>query len=130
MKQIITDNQALLEVLAEEGFSLICDPLMRITITDEEEHRIYGVVAEKAPAAMGDFEVREIGTIVYANHDEAIQAAKEYQEAHGGIIYDEIIGELFDDFGDNMGDYGQIVVGTGEGSEPFGDSWETFYYEP
>lgn len=66
---------------------------------------------------------------IYDNKAAAMKAAKAYQKENGGVIFDDSAEDLFDDWGHFMGTYGEIAVGTGEGSEPFGDSWKSFYYE-
>lgn len=60
MKHIITDNQELLEVLAENGISLICDNEMRITITEDEAEAIPAIIAKLAPAASADYTIENI----------------------------------------------------------------------
>ena len=55
MKQIVTDNTELLEVLASNGISIICDDDMRMMVTDTDATRIDAIVAEKAPAAFADY---------------------------------------------------------------------------
>ena len=60
MKQIITNNSELLEVLVENGISITCDGLMRMTLSDEDAERLDKVVEESAPAAAGDYTVEEI----------------------------------------------------------------------
>lgn len=57
MKTIITDNHELLEILAQQGFSLICNPEMQVTITDEEAERLPSVIAEIALAAAYDYTI-------------------------------------------------------------------------
>ena len=55
MKQIVTDNADLLEVLAANGISIICSDDMRMMVTDKDATRIDAIVAEKAPAAFADY---------------------------------------------------------------------------
>ena len=55
MKQIITDNAELLEVLEANGINIICDDNMEMMITDADAIRIDAIVAEKAPAAFADY---------------------------------------------------------------------------
>lgn len=64
MKQIITDNNALLEVLTEKGINIICDDQMRMTLSDEDAERLDKVVEEFAPAAAWDYTVTNIGYFV------------------------------------------------------------------
>ena len=58
MKQIITDNSELLEVLTANGINIICSDDMRMLITDTDAMRIDAIVAEKAPAAFADYIIR------------------------------------------------------------------------
>ena len=55
MKQIITDNAELLEVLKANGFNIICNDNMEMMITDADAIRIDAIVTEKAPAAFADY---------------------------------------------------------------------------
>ena len=55
MKQIVTDNTELLEVLAANGISIICDDDRRTMVTDTDATRIDAIVAEKAPTAFADY---------------------------------------------------------------------------
>ena len=55
MKQIITDNAELLEVLTANGINIICNDEMQMMITDTDVARIDAIVAEKAPAAFADY---------------------------------------------------------------------------
>ena len=57
MKTLHTDNKALLELLSEQGVSLVCDERMEIIVTDEDAERIPSIVAELAPAASGDYSI-------------------------------------------------------------------------
>lgn len=60
MKQIITSNNELLEVLVDNGIGIICDDQMRMTISDEDAERLDEVLEEFAPAAAWDYTVEEI----------------------------------------------------------------------
>lgn len=60
MKQIITSNNELLEVLVDNGINIICDDQMRMTISDEDAVRLDKVVEEFAPAAFCDYTIEEI----------------------------------------------------------------------
>lgn len=60
MKQIITNNTELLEVLVENGININCDDQMRMTLSDEDAERLDKVVEEFAPAAAYDYTVEEI----------------------------------------------------------------------
>ena len=55
MKQIITDNTELLEVLEANGINIICNDNMEMMITDADVSRIDAIVAKKAPAAFADY---------------------------------------------------------------------------
>ena len=57
MKQIITSNNELLEVLAENGINIICDDQMRMIISDEDAAKVGQVVKEFAPAAYMDYTI-------------------------------------------------------------------------
>ena len=55
MKEIVTDNAELLEVLEANGINIICSDDMRMMVTDTDATRIDAIVAEKAPAAFADY---------------------------------------------------------------------------
>ena len=55
MKEIITDNTELLEVLEANGINIICNDNMEMMITDADAIRIDAIVTEKAPAAFADY---------------------------------------------------------------------------
>ena len=55
MKQIVTDNTELFEVLTANGINIICNDEMQMMITDTDATRIDAIVAEKAPAAFADY---------------------------------------------------------------------------
>ena len=55
MKEIITDNAELLEVLTANGINIICNDNMEMMITDADAIRVDAIVAEKAPAAFADY---------------------------------------------------------------------------
>ena len=55
MKQIITDNAELLEVLEANGINIICSDDMKMVVTDADAARIDSIVAEKAPAAFAEY---------------------------------------------------------------------------
>ena len=55
MKQMVTDNTELLEVLTANGISIVCDDDMKMMVTDKDATRIDAIVAEKAPAAFADY---------------------------------------------------------------------------
>lgn len=55
MKEIVTDNAELLEVLEANGINIICSDDMRMMVTDTDAMRIDAIVADKAPAAFADY---------------------------------------------------------------------------
>ena len=55
MKQIVTDNTELLEVLEANGINIICSDDMKMMVTDTDAMRIDAIVKEKAPAAFADY---------------------------------------------------------------------------
>ena len=55
MKQIITDNAELLEVLEANGINIICSDEMQMMVTDTDAARIDAIVTETAPAAFADY---------------------------------------------------------------------------
>ena len=55
MKQIITDNAELLEVLTSNGINIICSDDMKMMVTDTDAARIDAIVTEKAPVAFADY---------------------------------------------------------------------------
>ena len=55
MKEIVTDNAELLEVLTSNGINIICSDDMRMMVTDTDAIRIDAIVEEKAPAAFADY---------------------------------------------------------------------------
>lgn len=55
MKTIWISNDALKEVLVENGIELICNENMDINVSDEDAARIPAIVAEYAPAASEDY---------------------------------------------------------------------------
>ena len=55
MKEIITDNTELLEVLTANGINITCSDDMRMMVTDADAARVDAIVAEKAPAAFADY---------------------------------------------------------------------------
>ena len=55
MKEIITDNTELLEVLEANGINIICNDNMEMMVTDADAIRIDAIVTEKAPAAFADY---------------------------------------------------------------------------
>ena len=55
MKQIITDNTELLEVLTSNGINIVCSDDMKMMVTKTDATRIDAIVIEKAPAAFADY---------------------------------------------------------------------------
>ena len=55
MKTIWINNDALKEVLVENGIELICNENMQIQVSDEDAERIPAIVQEFAPAAADDY---------------------------------------------------------------------------
>ena len=55
MKEIVTDNSELLEVLEANGINIICSDDMKMMVTDTDAMRIDAIVAEQAPAAFADY---------------------------------------------------------------------------
>ena len=55
MKEIVTDNAELLEILVDNGINIICSDDMKMMVTDTDAIRIDAIVAEKAPAAFADY---------------------------------------------------------------------------
>ena len=55
MKQIVTDNTELLEVLEANGINIMCSDDMKMMVTDTDAARIDEIVTEKAPAAFADY---------------------------------------------------------------------------
>lgn len=55
MKEIVTDNSELLEVLVDNGINIICSDDMQMMVSDTDATRIAAIVAEKAPAAHADY---------------------------------------------------------------------------
>lgn len=60
MKQIISSNNELLEVLVENGINITCNEQMQMVVSDEDAERIESIVNELAPAAADDYTIEEI----------------------------------------------------------------------
>lgn len=60
MKQIITNNTELLEVLSQNGIEIMCDEEMRMILTDEAVMKLNDIVKEVAPAAIYDYSICEL----------------------------------------------------------------------
>jgi len=57
MKTLYTDNSALIELLTNNGISIICNEQMEMTISDEDAERIPTMIEELAPAAISDYTI-------------------------------------------------------------------------
>lgn len=57
MKNIITNNSELLEVLVSNGIVITCNENMEMQVSDEDAERIPEIVAEYAPAAAMDYTI-------------------------------------------------------------------------
>ena len=55
MKEIVTENTELLEVLVANGINIICSDDMEMMVTDTDATRIDAIVKDKAPAAFADY---------------------------------------------------------------------------
>ena len=55
MKEIVTENTELLEVLVANGINIIYSDDMKMMVTDTDAIRIDAIVAKKAPAAFADY---------------------------------------------------------------------------
>lgn len=60
MKKIETSNTELLQVLTDNGISIICDNDMQMTISDEDASKIDDIVSRFAPAATYDYVLTDI----------------------------------------------------------------------
>ena len=60
MKQIISSNNELLEVLVENSINITCNEQMQMVVSDEDAERIESIVNELAPAATDDYTIEEI----------------------------------------------------------------------
>ena len=50
-----TDNPELLEILNEQGISIVCTEDMTMEISEEDAERIESIILEYAPAAIHDY---------------------------------------------------------------------------
>lgn len=57
MKQIISNNSELLEVLAENGINITCNEQMQMVVSDDDAKKIESIVNEIAPAAAYDYTI-------------------------------------------------------------------------
>ena len=57
MKQIISSNNELLEVLVENGINITCNEQMQMIVSEEDAERIESIVNELAPAAADDYTI-------------------------------------------------------------------------
>ena len=60
MKTYFSDNDALTELLIDNGIELTCNENMEVLISDEDADRIEEIVKELAPAAIGDYCIEDI----------------------------------------------------------------------
>lgn len=60
MKKIWFNNHELMELLADNGISLIVNENMEITIQDDEVEKINTLVRELAPAAQWDYGIEDL----------------------------------------------------------------------
>lgn len=60
MKQIISNNSELLEVLAENGINITCNEQMQMVVSDDDAEKIESIVNEIAPAASYDYTIEKL----------------------------------------------------------------------
>ena len=60
MKQIISNNSELLEILAENGVNITCNEQMQVVVSDNDEKKIESIVKEIAPAAAYDYTIEKL----------------------------------------------------------------------
>lgn len=60
MKQIISNNSELLEVLAENGVNITCNEQMQMVVSDDDAKKIESIVKEIAPAAASDYIIERL----------------------------------------------------------------------
>lgn len=60
MKQFITDNDELLELLQKKGVNIICDENMRMTISDEDAEKVGPIASEFGPGALNDYLIEDL----------------------------------------------------------------------
>ena len=60
MKQIISNNSELLEVLAENGINITCNEQMQMVVSDDDAKKIENIVNEIAPAAAYDYTIEKL----------------------------------------------------------------------
>ena len=71
MKRIETSNRELLQVLTDNGISIICNNDMQMIVSDEDASKIDNIVSRLAPAATYDYVLTDIKKkyIVYYNDE-------------------------------------------------------------
>lgn len=60
MKAITTNNQELLEILTEQGISIICNANMEMVISNEDAELIPQIVEKYAPYANMDYAIEDL----------------------------------------------------------------------
>ena len=60
MKQIISNNSELLEVLIENGINITCNEQMQMVVSDDDAKKIESIVNEIAPAATYDYTIENL----------------------------------------------------------------------
>lgn len=60
MKQIISRNNKLLDVLIENGINIKCNEKMQMVIPDDCVERIESIVNEFAPSAADDYTIEDL----------------------------------------------------------------------
>lgn len=60
MKTFQCDNGDLIQLLIDNGFIIMCDENMNMTIDDYDATHIDDFVREHAPAAIGDYSIAEM----------------------------------------------------------------------
>ncbi len=56
---LYTKNQELLDILADNGISMVCNDNMDIVISEDDAMRIESIVSELAPFASGDYAIED-----------------------------------------------------------------------
>ena len=60
MKQIISNNNELLEELAENGINITCNEQMQMVVSDDDAKKIESIVNEIAPDAAYDYTIEKL----------------------------------------------------------------------
>ena len=113
MKTIWINNDALLEILTEQGIELICNENMDINVSEEDAARIPAIVAEYAPAAEFDY-----GFVEDEMMDELIDSIDftedEYNERVEGMddvsTFNDFLANIISSVRDNNGSLEDAVV--------------------